>query len=87
MTSAVGKTMRVAINNPYRVRISYSCATARGLMRKYARTRPGVRRDNQTVRYANRVWDCFFASDESGYSCSVVGRSNFRLPSVSSRFV
>ena len=79
--------MRVAINNPYRIRISYSCATARGLMRKYARTRPSVRRYNRTVRYANRLWDCYFASDKSGYSCSVAGRSNFRVPSVSSRFV
>jgi hypothetical protein len=86
-TSAVGVTMRVEINNPYRVRISYSCTTARGLMRKYARTRPSVRRYNQTVRYANRLWDCYFASDRSGYSCSVAGRANYRIPSVSSRFV
>ena len=70
-TSAVGVTMRVMINNPYRVRISYSCTTARGLMRKYARTRPSLRRYNKTVRYANRLWDCHFPSDKSGNSCSV----------------
>lgn len=86
-TSAVGATMRVTINNPYQVRISYSCLTARGLMRVYARTRPSVRRYNRLILYGGRRWDCYFASDRSGYSCSVAGRSNFRVPSVSSQFV
>jgi hypothetical protein len=86
-TSAVGRTMKVAILNPFRVRISYSCATAKGLMRKYARTRPSRLHPNRVVLFGGRRWACYYASDRSGYSCNVAGASNFRVPSVRADFL
>lgn len=86
-TSAVGKTMKVTIHNPFRVRISYSCVTAKGLMRKYARTRPSRTRSNRIVLFGGRRWACFFASDSSGYSCNVAGTKNYKVPSVRADFL
>ena len=86
-TSAAGRTMKVAILNPYRVRISYPCTTAKGLMRKYARTRPSRLRPNRIVLFGGRRWACYLASDRSGYSCNVAGVSNYRVPSVRADFL
>jgi hypothetical protein len=78
-TEAGTVSLRVAIWTVWETRRSpYSCATARGVLRAYARSKPTQRKPTADIRYRGKTWSCTFPRDGREYHCAPKG--DYRSP-------